>query len=216
MIHPQWVLTVAHTIFYDYQGKNLNISGIDYEIERVVKHPEYAEPSKKLFTGDAAPLMDFLTSRSDIALIKLKSPVVKATPIALYSKTDELTKIFTSFGKGATGNGLIGEDLSTKPHQKSNHFQNVIETASDNWVSYKFYTPNDALPLEGMHGSGDSGGASIIYQDGIPYLVGLSSWQIWNGELKAFKGGLYGTTAYQVRVSSYLDWISKVTGINFN
>ena len=63
-----------------------------------------------------------------------------------------------------------------------------------------------------MHGSGDSGGASIIYQDGELSLVGLSSWQFAIGDVSAFKGGLYGTTAYQTRISSYYNWIKGVVG----
>jgi hypothetical protein len=46
-----------------------------------------------------------------------------------------------------------------------------------------------------MHGSGDSGGASVIFQNGIPILVGLSSWQFARGDISSFKGGLYGTIA---------------------
>lgn len=89
-------------------------------------------------------------------------------------------------------------------------FQNVIESAEGNWLAFTFNPPAEALSLEGMHGSGDSGGASVIFQEGSPFLVGLSSWQLGHGDISTFKGGLYGTTAYQVRVSNYQDWILKV------
>lgn len=48
-----------------------------------------------------------------------------------------------------------------------------------------------------------------MVQDGEPLLVGLSSWQLAYGDITTFKGGLYGTTAYQVRISSYADWIMR-------
>lgn len=213
LIHSQWVLTVAHTIFYDYAGKYIEIGSKTYQIERVHKHSEYIEAKKSLFIGDAEPLMDFLKARSDIALIKLTSPVHSLKPIKIYMYNDEKGKQITVFGRGATGNGLIGERAETKSLRELNHFHNVIENAEGNWLSYKFDDSKTGLPLEGIHASGDSGGASVIFHNDVPYLVGLSSWQVWSGDLAFFKGGLYGTTAYQVRISSYNDWILGVLGI---
>ena len=94
----------------------------------------------------------------------------------------------------------------------NNAFPDIVENVEGNWLAFKFEEPSNALPLEGMHGSGDSGGASVIFQEGVPYLVGLSSWQLGYGDISTFKGGLYGTTAYQVRVSNYRDWILGVLG----
>lgn len=210
LIDSQWVVTVAHTIFYDYVGKNLIIGSNDYEIESVHIHPNYAVPNKGLLKGNLAPLMRFFQSRSDIALIKLSSKVKNVNPINVYKGNSEKGKTITVYGKGATGNGLTGEDIDTKPLRVINQFQNVVESAESNWLTFKFDDPANALPLEGMHGSGDSGGASVIFEQGIPFLVGLSSWQMGHGDISTFKGGLYGTTAYQVRVSSYYDWIVSI------
>lgn len=156
--------------------------------------------------------MSFYKSRSDIALIKLASPVSDVEAIKIYRGKSEKDKIITVYGKGATGNGLEGEDSNTKSLRIINLFQNIVESAEGNWLTFKFDEPSNALALEGMHGSGDSGGASVIVQEGIPYLVGLSSWQLGHGDISTFKGGLYGTTAYQVRVSKYYDWILGVLG----
>ncbi len=210
LINSQWVLTVAHTIFYDYVGKELTIGSKVYEIERVHIHSNYVEPNKDLLKGDLAPLMNLLKSRSDIALIKLTSAVNDVKPINMYTGTNEKGKTVTVYGKGATGNGLTGEKLETKSIRTTNKFQNIVESSEGNWLTFKFDEPQNALALEGMHGSGDSGGASVIFQENVPYLVGLSSWQLAHGNISTFKGGLYGTTAYQVRVSSYFDWISNV------
>lgn len=59
LIHSQWIITVAHTIFYDYVGKKLTIDSNTYEIESVHIHPEYTKPNDKLLSGDLAPLMRF-------------------------------------------------------------------------------------------------------------------------------------------------------------
>ena len=210
LIAPRWVVTVAHTIFYDYTGKQLTIGSHIHEIEHVIRHPDYAEPDKELFEGDAAPLMAFFESRSDIALIKLTAPVADVKPIRIYTEDDEQDKTITVYGKGATGNGLTGEQMETKPLRKLYRFTNVINSVDGHWLSYQFDQGEQALPLEGMHGSGDSGSASIIVKDGTEYLIGLSSWQRWQGDLASFKGGLYGTTACQVRVASYRAWINSV------
>ena len=212
LINSQWIVTVAHTIFYDYVGKELTVDSKSYEIESVHIHPGYTEPNKNLLKGDLAPLMSFFKSRSDIALIKLTSTVSGIEPINIYKGKSEKGKTVSVYGKGATGNGLYGEDLNTKSLRAINHFQNIIESAEGNWLTFKFDEPENALPLEGMHGSGDSGGASVIFQKGVPYLVGLSSWQMGYGDITTFKGGLYGTTAYQVRVSNYQNWILEVLG----
>jgi hypothetical protein len=212
LINSQWIVTVAHTIFYDYVGKDLRVGSKTYEIESVHIHPDYSEPDKNLLEGDLAPLMNFFKSRSDIALIKLTSTVSDVEPINIYTGKSEKGRTITVYGKGATGNGLTGEDPQTKSLRVMNQFQNVVESAEGSWLAFKFDEPANALPLEGMHGSGDSGGASVIFQEGVPFLVGLSSWQLAYGDISTFKGGLYGTTAYQVRVSNYHDWILCVVG----
>jgi hypothetical protein len=212
LINSQWVVTVAHTIFYDYVGKELIVGSIGYEIESVHIHPDYTKPHEDLLKGDLAPLMSFFKSRSDIALIKLTSTVSGVEPIKIYQGKSEKGKTITVYGKGATGNGLTGEKSDTKSLRVMNQFQNVVETANGNWLAFKFDEPLNALPLEGMHGSGDSGGASIVFQADAPLLVGLSSWQLGHGEISTFKGGLYGTTAYQVRLSNYYAWIVSVLG----
>jgi hypothetical protein len=212
LINSQWIVTVAHTIFYDYVGKDLIIGSKTYEIESVHIHPDYKEPNKGLFKGDLAPLMSFFKSRSDIALIKLTSIVSGVEPINIYKGSSEKGKYITVYGKGATGNGLTGEDPDTKSIRVMNQFQNVVESVEGNWLTFKFDEPANALSHEGMHGSGDSGGASVVIEGGVPFLVGLSSWQLGYGDISTFKGGLYGTIGYQVRLSNYHDWILGVLG----
>lgn len=210
LVADQWIVTVAHSIFFDYTGTKLKVGEGEYEIAKVYIHPSYVIPNSSLFSGDLAPLMQALKSNSDIALIKLTSPVLGISPIDIYSQSDEKGKVITVFGKGAMGNGLTGENLETKTRYQPNKFKNVLESANGKWLTFKFDAPPTALPLEGMHGAGDSGGASVTYQDGKPFLVGLSSWQFADGDIAEFKGGLYGTAAYQTRISHYVSWMNSV------
>ena len=85
----------------------------------------------------------------------------------------------------------------------------MINNSEKKWLLYTFDSPETAIELEGMHGSGDSGGPSVIFENKIPYLVGLSSWQKLSGDFSKVKSGLYGTSAYQTRVSSYVNWINE-------
>lgn len=141
LINPQWIVTVAHTVFYDYTGKKINVGNEAFEIEHVHIHPQYVEIDDALFHGDATPLMNFLKSRSDIALIKLSYPVTDIKPIDIYPNINEAGKEITVFGRGATGNGKTGENLETKSLRELNHFKNIIEGSNGNWLSYKFDKP---------------------------------------------------------------------------
>jgi hypothetical protein len=39
LFHPKWIITVAHTVFYDYAGKSIEIGDQQYTIEKTVIHP---------------------------------------------------------------------------------------------------------------------------------------------------------------------------------
>ena len=214
LIKSNWILTVAHEIFYDYTGKSINVSGVQYEIEKIIIHPKYQKIPKTLFKGSSLPLMAFNLKNDDLALLKLKKPVKTTTPIALYSLSNEQGKSIEIFGNGATGNGLTGQILETKNDKILRYCKNTILGANGNWLIYKFDTPSSAVALEGMHGSGDSGGPSVIYLGNTPYLAGLSAWQYIEGEMGDLTEGLYGTVAYQVRVSKYTNWINETISNN--
>lgn len=214
LIKPNWILTVAHEIFYDYTGKAIIVSGNSYKVDKVVIHSKYKKIPNTFLKGSSLPLMEFNYNNNDIALIRLTEPVKNRHPIEIYNKSDELGKEIEIYGNGATGNGLSGQLLKTKTEKKLRYCRNTITEAKNNWLVYKFDEPSVALDLEGMHGSGDSGGPSIVYIDKTPYLVGLSAWQYINGKMGELIEGLYGTMAYQVRVSHYSNWISNIVNEN--
>ncbi len=207
LIAGRWLVTVAHTLFHDYAGMELSIGGETYTISRVVVHPDYqALPSTSL-EGDSEPLMRLLSARSDIALIELASEVSGVEPITIYRGDGERGLRVEILGRGSTGNGVVGEVAASKADRTLRRCENIISETSDRWLSYAFDRPESALPLEGMHGSGDSGGPSVATIDGQPYLVGLSSWQYYEGGLDDFIGGRYGVVAFQVRISAFAEWI---------
>lgn len=210
LIAPEWVLTPAHVVFYDYRGKTITVGCKAREIEYVIFHPGYAKPTPGLFTGDAARSQAYLKANHDVALVKLSKPVTDVTPARLYDGKAEQGEIITFYGKGNTGNGRIGEQDKTKGTLRK--AQNRISAAEDQWISYRFDHGADSLPLEGVQGNGDSGGPALITQDGVTYVAGLASWDVYEGDLADFQAGIYGIGAQLVRVSYYQDWIKNVMG----
>ncbi len=210
LISPYWVLSAGHVIYYDgYEGKKIVVGGKENVIEKVIFHPNYKNMPIKPFVGDAAPLMAFLHGRVDLVLIKLSDPVTHVQPISRYYKSDEMGKMTTTYGSGATGTGITGEQIPTKVYRSITKFNNHVEEVEPHFLKMRFDFPETALPLEGTIGSGDSGGPTLIEDDGKPYLVGISSFRDFEGDLKDFKGGIYGSVAVMCRVSAFNDWIDK-------
>ncbi len=210
LIGEQWVLSAGHVIYYDgYEGKTITIHGVENKIEKVIFHPDFIQQPEKAFTGNAKPLMEFLYNRVDLVLIKLSNPVTHVKPIARYYNSDEMGTRTTTYGTGALGTGITGELLTTKAHRNLNHFNNHIEGVQGNYLKMRFDHPGKGLPLEGIHGSGDSGGPTVIEQKGQRYLIGIQAFRDYEGELKDFKGGLYGSVSVLCRVSAFNDWIDS-------
>ena len=209
LIKPNWIITVAHLIFADYTDKEIQIQGKTFTIEKVIIHHNATKPDSSLFEGDAKPLMDFMKTTSDIALIKLKEQVRHVKPIALYPNSDELHQQVVAFGRGSTGNGVEGSVFESKRKKILRTMSNRIDLVDGNWISITFDHGDKATKLEGIDGSGDSGGPLIISKNGKQYLAGMFSWDYVEGDLKSFKHGLYGGKSYQVRISSYIDWINQ-------
>ncbi|WP_440056564.1 trypsin-like serine protease (plasmid) [Pseudoalteromonas sp. T1lg65] len=208
LFDEQWIVTVAHLIFGDYQGRDIQIQGKTFTIESVFIHPNAKQADSSLYSGDAKPLMDFMKTTSDIALIKLTTPVTHVKPLALYTQKDEVGQFITAFGRGSTGNGVDGSIYETKRAKILRTMTNKIDLVDGNWISISLDQGKNATALEGIDGSGDSGGPLVITKNGKQYLAGMFSWDYVEGDLKSFKHGLYGGKSYQVRISSYIDWIN--------
>lgn len=233
LIDEHWLLAPAHVIYtfmYDYNDKPIMIHGVENRIAEIILHPEFKRIEGDWSGSDAAPLVAQLNSVKDIALIRLTHPVTHLTPIALYTGKQERGMTITGFGRGAIGTGMIGEEddsegpaLSTylwyqiskfftdwaftQQNYPLRRYHNVITEAQDQWLRYTFEQGNNGLPLEGTIGSGDSGGAVVIYEKGQPILIGFAAWREMEGNLDHYTFGKYGATAVLTRVSYFNDWI---------
>lgn len=218
LIAPRWVLTAAHAAPMEGMGATITINGRGYGVERVFLHSGYrrmpeALGKEAMATGSPSRIHAFLAETDDIALIRLQAPVNDVQPVPLYRGTAEVTQIAALIGKGATGNGAVGL-VPGGPHRTTlRRAYNAITGGNDRYLWYRFDAPPHGLPLEGVLGSGDSGGPLIINDHGILQLVGLGSWITAVPE-HALEAGFYGQVVYNVRVSRYIDWIESVMRTN--
>ncbi|MCR8713222.1 S1 family peptidase [Stenotrophomonas indicatrix] len=214
LIAPRWVLTAAHAAPMEGMGAAIAINGNAYGVERVFLHPGYrrmpeALGKEAMATGSPSRIHAFLAASDDIALIKLAAPVTDATPVALYRGSAEVTQVAVLIGKGATGNGAVGQ-LPDAPHRTPlRRAHNTITGGNQRYLWYRFDPPPQGLPLEGVLGSGDSGGPLVVNDHGTWQLVGLGSWITAVPE-HALEAGFYGQMVHNVRVSRYVDWIEAV------
>jgi hypothetical protein len=115
LISPEWVVTAAHAVTWR-PIHEVTISGISRPVAEVIVHPGYKTAPKEMESGEAGPLMAFKGGADDIALIRLVLPASNVVPAHLYRDADEAGKVAEILGRGATGNGLVGE-YPDSPHQ---------------------------------------------------------------------------------------------------
>ncbi|GAB2551047.1 hypothetical protein GCM10027065_22960 [Rhodanobacter koreensis] len=207
--------------------EDVTIGGVARRVKRVITYPGYKGLPEELVkqalaSGDFSKAHAFLASSNDIALIELASPVTDVTPVPLYRGNKEVGMTVELVGKGATGNGTEGQDPHSSHRTVLRRAFNVIVGADARYVWYRFDPPSSALRLEGIAGSGDSGGPLLIGDGSSRQLVGLASWSKYPpghpflskyAPGRPFVEGLYGEIVYGVRISSYIPWIEGVISV---
>jgi hypothetical protein len=190
LIHPSWIVTAAHATFCVASDRFVMINGIARSIKQLYVHPQYT-PGKS----------------HDIALVELNEPVLDVKPSKIYQKSDELGKNIWFIGIGGTGTGLTGETIDNAQNNGVlRKAQNTIIAAEGPLVKFIFNRGEDALPLEGVSGGGDSGGPAFIKSiDGFEVL-GISS----RPEGEFSKIGVYNIKEVYTRVSFFQSWISAI------
>lgn len=211
LIAPQWVVTAAHTTLG--HPTEIILNGVPRKVERLVVHPGYKTLPNDLIaqaieSGDASRAMAFQSSNDDIALIKLSVPVTDVSPAPLYRGDREAGEVAKFIGKGATGDGITGQAGPNRTVLRRAYGK--IDRVEGHWLVSRFNAGLSAHELEGMSGSGDSGGPVLIEAEGQWWLAGLAAWKYVDGNAAAFRTGIYGQSTYNVRISSYTKWIEGV------
>jgi len=227
LIAQHWVLTAAHAVQMMLampEHRYVTIAGKRRTVARIIVYPDFPKSwtqwnqlLEHMKTEDPSTWMagfaSYRAAMHDIALLELAKPVDDVAPVQLYLRDDEPGQVVEIFGKGATGNSLTGAAPDAPHRTQLRRAYNRIVAANNQWLYYKFDCGSDALPLEGMLGSGDSGGPVLINDHGTWKLAGIT--QGLNGtksDLLAmragtFRQGLCGQEASSTRVSHYARWI---------
>jgi hypothetical protein len=209
LIAPAWIVTLASAVA-NKGIHEVTINGKVRQVARIVLHAGYKPTPKEYYSGDATPLLLFERDLDDIAMIELKEPVSDVVPALLYRGIDERNEVVKILGKGATGNGLIGQ-YSTSTYRGDLHRAYTrVESADGHWIKLRFETKREAQPLEGMPGNGDEGGPVLMKERGLWTVVGLM-WRLYAaGNLANYRYFVYEDETYEVRISYYAPWIDKV------
>lgn len=215
LIAPQWVLTAAHAVTWQSRIDTVSLGGIPRRVTRLVVHPGFRKLPQALIdealkTGDATRAMAWLAASDDVALLKLAEPVTDIRPVALYRGGDEAGQRVKLLGKGATGNGLTGQDPDGSHRTELRRAFNTIDSVQARWICYTFHQPPAGLDLEGVSGDGDSGGPVLIQVKDQWQVAGLTSWKAVEGNATLFHPGHYGQISCNVRVSHFVAWIEGV------
>lgn len=213
LISPRWVITAAHTVAGDLQNVGVSIAGACRQVDRVVLHPGYRIIPAELYQGHSGPAAQAQEARDDIALIRLAEPVQGVEPATLYSGDGEVGAWVRLLGKGATSTGDIGLDRAAPQRTELRQAYTQVTAADARWIDSLFDSGEAAHPLQGMMGSGDSGGPMLMeVAPGEWQVIGLAAWTAYDGDLADYRGGIYGQVSKHVRLSAYVDWIRQVVG----
>lgn len=204
-----YLLTAAHN-FDGGQDPSVwtywSRQGTAYEAVDLYIHPGYSSDE------------DDDTSGYDMAIVVLDAPVTDAGPQPrLYAGQDELGRVVTITGYGSRGIGSSGEtdDYYDFEGETPAAARNVVdevdgENGENNLIIDFDSEGGDASvmgddwpldELEGILGSGDSGGASWIETRQGWAIAGTNTW----GD-----DSVYGSISGLSRVSTQLDWIASI------
>ncbi|XP_051540309.1 coagulation factor IX-like [Myxocyprinus asiaticus] len=207
ILNEDWVITAAHCIeerigtFFIRAGEHditkKEGKESDYDIAEYHIHPHY-NTKKGLFNHD-------------IALLKLQSPIQfsdYALPICLGSK-DFTEKLLSSApnslvsGWGSLRYGGIESNTLQKVEVPYVDRTECKTSSTDKITRFMFCAGYTTAHKDSCQG--DSGGPHATHYQNTWFLTGIVSW----GD-ECAKDGKYGI---YTRVSRYMYWISKITGI---
>lgn len=190
LIKPRWVITAAHATFCLSKDSYARINGKTRQIANVYVHPDYTPGNSH-----------------DIALVELIEDVTDVMPVNIYTKSDEQGKDIWFIGIGGTGNGLKGETIDNAENKGVlRKAQNKIIEANGPLIKFKFDRGNNALPLEGVSGGGDSGGPAYMEYGDRYQVLGISS----RPEVGFDNIGVYDIIEVYSRVSFFSEWINQI------
>jgi hypothetical protein len=190
LIARDWVITAAHLAPEFRPGHRFRCGAEELQIAEIIVHPQYDED----------------VGRHDLALVRLKAPS-KQAPLKLWRGGGEAQHVISLIGHWQGGNGATG--VSAEAEKKLKGATNKVAAADEHWLKFVMDGPLDnATPLEGVSGGGDSGAPAYLKIGGMTYLLGVGSRNSDTNDDGVEQN--YGDTDLYVRISSYAFWIDQV------
>lgn len=163
--------------------------------------------------GTQRPIAEFHTrADSDVALVKLASPVTDYPAVPVYQGSAEAGREVWLVGYGRhgqfTGNAAELTSSFQGRYAAMNRVAYSTNLGGAIGICLQFSydgTNAGALPYEGATAPGDSGGPMFMEENGRLWVVGETY-----GVAPPAPGFYHG------QVSAYRDWIRTTTGLNFN
>ncbi len=184
-----WVLTAAHVAHFLALTDVAHVMGEKLTIKKVIRHEDWRDQHFGY----------------DVALVNVSLPEQMVPAVTLFNTAVTEGDVIFISGRGDTGNGLQGI-VKAKPTLRV--AENKVQKVEGQWLSFDFSAPGDnAMPLEGIGGGGDSGSPAYLVIDGHIHIVGISSWQ--DTESTDWQQGRYGAVDYYTYINHYRDWIEK-------
>ncbi len=192
LITDRHVLTAAHVVdrFTAY-GPSLRIGQATRKIVRISVHPKAAfQPGE--------------TVRHDIAVLELDAAITNIKPARLASSEPDVRSPVWLAGYGDFGDGMTGP--KHRSDGKLRAATNRLHRVNSEWLMFRFDAPGkEALDLEGISGTGDSGSGAYLETPTGWTIVGVSSWNDGEGD----RFGKYGSLEYYGSVARYSTWINR-------
>jgi len=218
MIAPQWAITAAHCTILLESGSKFVIAGNHAAVSSIHMPSEYGYMKAiRNSKGDIIDIEDKVKDHSfDIALIKLDNPIKNANTLPLLTSAVKVNQIIEVMGWGDFGNGKTGVSRQERVNdRKFRVAYNKIEAVDGNYLIFNFDAPNseNALPLEGVNGPGDSGSPALVKTDSGYYIAGISSAGDYPDGQRHEREGKYGWQEYYISVNVLESWIKQTMSV---
>lgn len=208
LVNPNWVVTAAHNLFSPDGTTLLPLSGIKigfgsnaltdstkYAVTQVIRPPGFS----------------LETYASDLAFLRLATPVTGITPVGLYTGTLSTGQEVTAIGHGQPGSpatGLLPNDgIERGMVNQINSKEDLLAFFPDappSMVMTQFVPDNLLGNYEYFGGNvspGDGGGGLMVLDNGVWKLAGVTSFEFYSPN--------YGAYSFYTEISPYYSWISS-------
>lgn len=198
LVHSEWILTAAHSVVglnpdaidVLLDTNSLRTGGTRYDVAEVIIHPDY-NPN---------------TFDSDIALLRLSTPVTNITPVELVEQGDPDSLAAAGTSSKTLGWSVISDigSRATRLYEVDNPI--VAREAANQPQSYNGQVTDKMLAAGQVAGTkdfsqGNSGSPLIVQEDNRFLQAGIVSFDA--GSIQPNFYGVY------TKVSAFTDWIKE-------